>query len=124
VVATESVEGPESRVESPDPEDTAPQDAAPEASWRGEGDPPAGFTIKGKEASMLIHRPDSSMYGRTKADVWFKTEEDAVAAGFKMAKTHPKSRESTVESQEQEDTPDSGLSTQDSSASDSEGGAG
>ncbi len=41
-----------------------------------------------------------------------------------MAKTHPKSRESTVESREQDDTPDSGLSTQDSSDSDSEGGAG
>ena len=31
-----------------------------------------------------------------------------------MAKTHPKSPESTVESQKQEDTPDSGLSTPDS----------
>ena len=120
----ESVESPESRVESSDPEDTAPQHATPEGSWRGEGDPPAGFTIKGKEASMLFHRPDSSLHGRTKADVWFKTEEDAVASGFTMAKTHPKSRESTVESREQDDTPDSGPSTQDSSESDSEGGAG
>ncbi|MFB3050127.1 MAG: 30S ribosomal protein S3 [Acidimicrobiia bacterium] len=84
------VESPESRVESPEPEDTAPQDAAPEGSWTGDGEPPEGFTIKGKDSSKLYHRSDSSMYGRTKADVWFKTEEDAVAAGFKMAKTHPK----------------------------------
>jgi len=94
-----------------------------EGSWRGEGEPPAGFSIKGKESSMLFHRPDSSMYNRTKAEVWFDTEEAAQAAGFTAAKTHPKSRESTVESREQDDTPDSGLSTQDSSDSDSEGGA-
>ena len=59
-------------------------------SWRGEGEPPAEFTIKGKDSSKLFHRSDSSMYGRTNADVWFKSEEDAVAAGFKMAGTHPK----------------------------------
>ena len=59
------------------------------AAYRGE-DPPKGFTIKGNEDSMLYHRPDSSMYGRTKAEVWFKSEEEAVAAGFTMAKTHPK----------------------------------
>ncbi len=143
VVATESVESPESRVESPDPEaevasdqlpvaspeaegvvatesllETSPgedavtseapaeeaanmveasaeeaedEETAPEqGSWRGEGEPNAEFTIKGKDSSKLYHRSDSSMYGRTKADVWFKTEEDAAAAGFKMAKTHPK----------------------------------
>ena len=152
VVATESVESPESRVESFDPEEVvateslpeeakredavtaeglpeaaesmAAEETAPEqGSWRGEGEPPAGFSIKGKESSMLFHRPDSSMYNRTKAEVWFDTEEAAQAAGFTAAKTHPKSRESTVESREQDDTPDSGLSTQDSSDSDSEGGA-
>ena len=122
--AADMVEASAEAAEDMAAKDTAPQDATPEGSWRGDGEPPAEFTIKGKDSSKLYHRSDSSMYGRTKADVWFKTEEDAVAAGFKMAKTHPKSRESTVESQEQEDTPDSGLSTQDSSDSDSEGGAG
>ena len=58
--------------------------------WRGDGEPPSGFTIKGKDGSKLYHRSDSSMYGRTNADVWFTSEEDAVAAGFKMAGTHPK----------------------------------
>jgi hypothetical protein len=61
------------------------------------------------------------MYGRTNADVWFTSEEDAVAAGFKMAGTHPKSRESTVESQEQEETQDSRLKT-DEAPERSEGG--
>ncbi|MCH7845385.1 MAG: 30S ribosomal protein S3 [Acidobacteria bacterium] len=153
VVATESVESPESRVESSGPEEVVATESLPEeakredavtaeglpeaaesmaveetapeqGSWRGEGEPPAGFSIKGKESSMLFHRPDSSMYNRTKAEVWFNTEEAAQAAGFTAAKTHPNSRESTVESREQDDTPDSGLSTQDSSDSDSEGGAG
>ena len=42
---------------------------------------------------MLYHRPDSSMYERTNAEVWFKTEEDAVSAGFTMAGTHPKPKD-------------------------------
>lgn len=72
------------------PEEEIASEPVVEGSWRGEGEPPAEFTIKGKDSSKLYHRSDSSMYGRTKADVWFKTEEDAAAAGFKMAKTHPK----------------------------------
>ena len=133
VVATESLPDtspPEdvvaSEASAEEAKDTAPEEDASPGMWRvtDGGEPPAEFTIKGKDSSKLYHRSDSSMYGRTKADVWFKTEEDAVASGFKMAKTHPKSRESTVEGREQEDTPDSGLSTQDSSDSDSEGGAG
>jgi hypothetical protein len=63
-----------------------------EAPYRGDN-PPSGFTIKGNEGSMLYHRPDSSMYDRTKAEVWFRTEEDAVAAGFTLAGTHPKPKD-------------------------------
>lgn len=44
--------------------------------------PPDGFTIKGKAQSMLFHTPDSPYYGRTKPDVWFRTEADAERAGF------------------------------------------
>jgi hypothetical protein len=44
--------------------------------------PPDGFTIKGKAQSMLFHTPDSPYYGRTKPDVWFRTEADAEGAGF------------------------------------------
>jgi len=62
------------------------------------------------------------MYGRTKADVWFKTEEDAVAAGFKMAKTHPKTQDASRKSQEEElESGDLGLAT-DSAPEQSEGG--
>jgi hypothetical protein len=44
--------------------------------------PPDGFTIKGNAQSMLFHTPDSPYYGRTKPEVWFRTESDAEQAGF------------------------------------------
>ena len=44
--------------------------------------PSPEFTIKGNEDSMLFHTPDSPYYGRTRAEVWFTTAEDAEAAGF------------------------------------------
>jgi len=43
---------------------------------------PEGFPIKGNADSMLYHGPDSAYYGQTVAEVWFATEEAAVAAGF------------------------------------------
>jgi small subunit ribosomal protein S3 len=144
--ATEQVESQESRVESSEPEvaevvdetiaavdEPAEEDSGLQTQdsglWKGE-EPPAGFDIKGKEGSMLFHRPDSSMYERTKADVWFSSEAAAEAAGFTAAKTHPKtvtSDQLPVASTDDEAAEaiaeDSGLKTDDS-ASDSEGGAG
>ncbi len=43
---------------------------------------PEGYPIKGNAGSMLFHTPDSRYYKATKAEVWFDTEESAVAAGF------------------------------------------
>jgi large subunit ribosomal protein L22 len=43
---------------------------------------PEGFDIKGNASSKLYHVPGSSFYDRTKAEVWFATEEAAEAAGF------------------------------------------
>ncbi|PKQ32393.1 MAG: hypothetical protein CVT62_05125 [Actinobacteria bacterium HGW-Actinobacteria-2] len=40
-------------------------------------------TIKGNRGSMLYHTVDSPYYGRTKAEEWFATEADAVAAGYR-----------------------------------------
>ncbi len=40
------------------------------------------YTIKGNPSSRLFHPPSSPYYGRTKAEVWFRTDDDAVAAGF------------------------------------------
>ncbi|MGP9539565.1 50S ribosomal protein L4, sunset domain variant [Brachybacterium sp. AOP43-C2-M15] len=47
-----------------------------------DGSAPEGFTIKGNQDSMKFHTPDSPWYGRTKAEVWFASEEAAKAAGF------------------------------------------
>ncbi|WP_232661803.1 sunset domain-containing protein [Pseudonocardia sp. TRM90224] len=56
-----------------------------------EGGAPAGpdgaapgpeYTIKGNAGSMLFHPPSSPYYKRTKAEVWFRTPEEATAAGF------------------------------------------
>jgi len=52
-----------------------------EGSYVGEN-PPAGFDIKGNEDSMKFHTPDSPWYDGTIAEVWFNSEDAAVAAGF------------------------------------------
>jgi hypothetical protein len=52
--------------------------------------PPDGFTIKGKAQSMLFHTPDSPYYGRTKPEVWFRTEADAERAGFTKYTRRPR----------------------------------
>jgi large subunit ribosomal protein L4 len=88
VAQTESL--PEEATTDAAAEDTTAQQG--EGLYRGD-DPPAGFEIKGNEDSMLYHRPDSTMYDRTIAEVWFDSEEAARAAGFAMAGTHPKAAE-------------------------------
>ena len=52
-----------------------------EGSYRGDN-PPEGYDIKGNENSMLFHTPASPWYKRTVAEVWFNSEEAAIAAGF------------------------------------------
>ncbi|CRK60111.1 LSU ribosomal protein L4p (L1e) [Alloactinosynnema sp. L-07] len=44
--------------------------------------PSSEYTVKGNEDSMLYHTTDSPYYGRTIAEVWFKTPADAERAGF------------------------------------------
>lgn len=65
-------------VPDPDPEPTPEPEPAPETP-----EPPL---IKGKKSSMIYHTPSSGSYARTKADVWFHTEDEAVAAGFRRPK--------------------------------------
>ncbi|HEY9564058.1 MAG TPA: 50S ribosomal protein L4, partial [Nocardioides sp.] len=52
-----------------------------------DGSAPEGFEIKGNKGSMKFHAPSSPWYGRTNAEVWFKTAEAAEAAGFVNAET-------------------------------------
>ena len=46
------------------------------------------FTIKGNADSMLFHTPESPYYARTRAEVWFRTAEEAAAAGFTEWRPH------------------------------------
>lgn len=78
---------------------TEPQvraDAPPGRYGEGSADavphqgPPDGFTIKGNTQSMLFHTPDSPYYGRTKPEVWFRTESDAERAGFTKYARRPR----------------------------------
>lgn len=64
---------------SAEPGPHGPGSAAP----RPDGSAPSPeFTIKGNAGSRLFHPPSSPYYRRTKAEVWFRTAEDAAAAGF------------------------------------------
>jgi hypothetical protein len=44
--------------------------------------PDAEHVVKGKTATRLFYAPGSPYYARTRADVWFRTADDAQAAGF------------------------------------------
>lgn len=55
-----------------------------EGSYIGD-EPPADFTIKGNDRSKKYHVPGSASYERTSAEVWFVSEEAALAAGFVKA---------------------------------------
>lgn len=46
------------------------------------GSGPAGYPIKANEETMAYHTPGSPSFERTIADLWFKDEKSAVAAGF------------------------------------------
>jgi large subunit ribosomal protein L17 len=49
------------------------------------GAAPEGYDVKGQEDSVKYHGTDSPWYDQTVAEVWFKTEEAAQAAGFTKA---------------------------------------
>ncbi|MEO8266573.1 MAG: 50S ribosomal protein L4 [Ilumatobacteraceae bacterium] len=49
-----------------------------------DGEAPRGYKIKGNADSGLYHVPGSAFYDRTVAELWFKTAEDAEAAGFQL----------------------------------------
>ena len=49
------------------------------------GKAPKGYEVKGNADSGLYHEPDGRWYDATVAEFWFKSAEDAEAAGFKRA---------------------------------------
>ncbi|GAA5026553.1 hypothetical protein GCM10023258_20410 [Terrabacter aeriphilus] len=50
-----------------------------------DGAAPEGYTVKGNADSGLYHEPDGQWYEQTVAEFWFKSAEDAEAAGYKKA---------------------------------------
>ena len=59
-----------------------------------DGEAPRGYKIKGNADSGLYHVPGSAFYDRTVAEIWFKTAEDAEAAGFQLP---PSQREESAD---------------------------
>jgi len=49
------------------------------------GGAPKGYEVKGNADSGLYHEPDGQWYDATEAEFWFKSAEDAEAAGFTEA---------------------------------------
>ncbi len=49
------------------------------------GNAPKGYDIKGNADSGLYHEPDGQWYDATEAEFYFKSAEDAEAAGFTRA---------------------------------------
>lgn len=70
--------------------DVAPETEAP-ALPKGakaplkSGNAPKGYEVKGNADSGLYHEPDGQWYDATEAEFWFKSAEDAEAAGFTRA---------------------------------------
>ncbi len=58
---------------------------ADSAAANEDGSAPEGFTVKGNKDSMKFHVEGSRWYDATEAEVWFRTAEAAVAAGFEPA---------------------------------------
>ena len=62
------------------------EDFATAAKAGDDGEAPdGGYVIKGNKDSMKYHEPDGRWYDATIAEVWFKSEADAEAAGFVKA---------------------------------------
>ncbi|MDR0849029.1 MAG: hypothetical protein LBN10_08350 [Propionibacteriaceae bacterium] len=68
-------------VESSPAEEVEESEPYGEGSYQGPN-PPEGYVIKGNQRSMKFHVPGAAGYARTNGDVWFATEDAAVAAGF------------------------------------------
>ena len=53
--------------------------------------PHPDYTIKGKTAARVFHTPAGPYYTRVRADVWFRSADDARAAGFTERAPRPRS---------------------------------
>ncbi|MGF1660909.1 MAG: 50S ribosomal protein L17, partial [Kineosporiaceae bacterium] len=78
-------------VDAPEPEPAAEGPYGPDSAEPLDGGAaPDGFTVKGNRDSMKYHLPGGRWYDATVAEVWFRDEESARAAGFAKAGTSAK----------------------------------
>jgi large subunit ribosomal protein L17 len=85
--AAEDAEKSDAEVEAPEAAQAAGTEV-PEGAVAANEDgstPDAAYTIKGNMDSMKYHEPDGQWFEQTHAELWFKTAEDAEAAGFTQA---------------------------------------
>ncbi|MBR7743049.1 50S ribosomal protein L17 [Phycicoccus sp. BSK3Z-2] len=81
----------EAAAETPAAEEAETTDATtevPEGAVAANEDgssPDEAYVVKGNANSMKFHEPDGQWYEQTVAEVWFRTAEDAEAAGFTKA---------------------------------------
>lgn len=75
---TTDAAAPAALADVPEATELPPGAAAPLA----DGEAPEGYTIKGNADSGKFHAPGGRWYDQTVAEFWFKSAEDAIAAGF------------------------------------------
>ena len=75
----------QAEVETADVEDAKPELPKGAKAPLKSGGAPKGFEVKGNADSGLYHEPDGQWYDATVAEFYFKTAEDAEAAGFTRA---------------------------------------
>jgi large subunit ribosomal protein L4 len=85
--------GPKSEVETVAVEDAKPELPKGAKAPLKSGGAPKGYEIKGNADSGLFHEPDGQWYDATVAEFYFKTAEDAEAAGFTRAGDSSNDRE-------------------------------
>jgi large subunit ribosomal protein L4 len=75
----------EAKAEKPAKADDAPALPPGAKAPLKSGKAPKGYEIKGNADSGLYHEPDGQWYDQTEAEFYFKSAEDAEAAGFTRA---------------------------------------
>ncbi len=90
-------------------EDASPYGSGSHALIDGDSDTmPEGFPVKGNDDSKLYHNEDSPFYGRTKAEVWFKDDDAAEAAGFSKPESQQKKEAAADEVAAEDDAAEAG----------------
>ncbi len=64
-----------------------PGDAPPRWLPPEDGVPPEGYPVKANDASMIYHVPGGRFYERTRAERCYADTADAIADGYRAAKT-------------------------------------